>query len=284
MEHVFKALGRKTPLWWSNKYLLDWISPIVMLGITYLITNATGPFHRYLPENDATVGYPLRADTVPSWSLALLWIGCALIILLHAYFNKNWQDFHHGWLSLYACVCFVNVVTISLKVYAGRYRPDWISTFSADNDNEGRFSFPSGHSSNAFASMIWLTLYLLGKYRAFHPVQTVGFTGSALLSSPIAVAFFVAVSRTRDYKHNFSDITAGALLGVLVAYFVYFLYYPPLSSRRSHLPKGYFEEKREENIESGGRRVTSNNPAIHGTRSEDDLLVRPDKVEIVLNA
>jgi hypothetical protein len=49
--------------------------------------------------------------------------------------------------------------------------------------------------------MVWLTLYLLGKYRVFHPVQPVGFSAAVLLSSPMAVAFFVAVSRVRDYKY-----------------------------------------------------------------------------------
>jgi len=265
MEYVFKACGRQTPKWWNNKYILDWISPIVFLGITYFITNATGPFHRYLPPNDPTVAFPARDDTVPAWALIFLWLGTALIILGHAFFNKRPHDGHHGLLSLYACVCLVNVLTIALKTYAGRYRPDWLSSFEPTDSNEGRYSFPSGHASNAFASMVWLALYLLGKYRAFHPVQTIGFTGAVLLSSPIAVAFFVAVSRTRDYRHNFSDITAGSLLGVLVAYFVYFLYYPPLSSRRSHLPKDYVEEK-EDPIR---------------TPSTDDLLdANPSKVEV----
>lgn len=119
--------------------------------------------------------------------------------------------------------------------------------------------------------MVWLSLYLLGKYRAFHPVQTVGFTGAVLLSSPIAVAFFVAVSRVRDYKHNFSDINAGSLLGVLVAYFVYYLYYPPLSSRRSHLPKDYVEEKPD----------YEDDETVTGGPSTENLLdANPSKVEV----
>jgi hypothetical protein len=77
MEYVFKALGRATPKWWNNRFIagtkfsllcnliLDWIFPIVLLGITYFITNATGPFHRYLPVDDDTVAYPIRPDTVP---------------------------------------------------------------------------------------------------------------------------------------------------------------------------------------------------------------------------
>lgn len=77
-----------------------------------------------------------------AWALIFLWLGTALIILGHAIFNKRPHDGHHGLLSLYACVCLVNVITIALKTYAGRYRPDWLSTYAPSDSNEGRFSFP----------------------------------------------------------------------------------------------------------------------------------------------
>ena len=40
-----------------------------------------------------------------------------------------------------------------------------------------------------------------------------------------------------DYHHNFDDITAGSLIGILVAYYGYFVYYPPLSDDNCHQPK-----------------------------------------------
>ena len=59
--------------------------------------------------------------------------------------------------------------------------------------------------------MMWLVLYLYGKYQVHHPEVTSGFGTSMAVSSPLAVAFFIAVSRTMDYHHNFDDIIGGNL-------------------------------------------------------------------------
>jgi diacylglycerol diphosphate phosphatase/phosphatidate phosphatase len=47
----------------------------------------------------------------------------------------------------------------------------------------------------------------------------------------------VAVSRTIDYHHNFSDILAGSLIGAVISYICYFLYFPDLSDPASDQPK-----------------------------------------------
>jgi hypothetical protein len=39
----------------------------------------------------------------------------------------------------------------------------------------------------------------------------------------------VAISRTEDYRHHWQDVSIGALLGTLCAYFAYRQYYPGLS-------------------------------------------------------
>ena len=51
-------------------------------------------------------------------------------------------------------------------------------------------------------------------------------------------------SRTRDYVHNFSDINAGAAIGVSAAMIGYFINYPSLSQRDSDVP--YSESSPEE--------------------------------------
>jgi diacylglycerol diphosphate phosphatase/phosphatidate phosphatase len=40
----------------------------------------------------------------------------------------------------------------------------------------------------------------------------------------------VAISRLDDYRHDVWDVTCGGLLGMLVAWFSYRRYYPPLRS------------------------------------------------------
>jgi membrane-associated phospholipid phosphatase len=225
------------PKWWHKHYLIDWIAPVVMVVIVLAISVFSTPYIRYLPPNDPDVAYPSRPDIVPSYVLGILWIGCFAVVLICRALYKSSHDLHHGILSLLVCVCVANTLTTALKMMAGRYRPDWSNSYSSMNANEGRYSFPSGHASNAFAAMVWLVMYLMGKYRVFHEQRTVGFGPAALISSPILVAMFVAISRTMDYHHNFSDIIGGSLIGVISAMFAYSLYYPSLMHSYCHRPK-----------------------------------------------
>ena len=85
-----------------------------------------------------------------------------------------------------------------------------------------------------------------------------GYTGKAWASAaPLLGAALVAVSRTMDYRHHWQDVTTGGLLGmchtvsltepsgsteyfhsvgIVVGYFAYRQYYPPLTSVKSHRP------------------------------------------------
>jgi diacylglycerol diphosphate phosphatase/phosphatidate phosphatase len=47
---------------------------------------------------------------------------------------------------------------------------------------------------------------------------------------PLLCALLVAISRLDDYRHDVWDVTCGGLLGMLVAWFSYRRYYPPLRS------------------------------------------------------
>nr|CAB3265054.1 lipid phosphate phosphohydrolase 1 [Phallusia mammillata] len=78
---------------------------------------------------------------------------------------------------------------------------------------DARKSFPSGHASFAFYMALYVVMYL--EYRmtsqrtrlARHLVQT----------GVIAWAVWICCSRVFDFKHRFSDVLAGCLLGTLVA-------------------------------------------------------------------
>lgn len=101
---------------------------------------------------------------------------------------------------------------------------------------EGRKSFPSGHSSTAFAGLGFLSFYLSGKLRAF--------TGTAYMwkfvavVAPLILALLIALSRISDYMHNWWDVLIGGSLGLIVALICYRLLYPPISSARCGVPQG----------------------------------------------
>ena len=57
-----------------------------------------------------------------------------------------------------------------------------------------------------------------------------------LALAPLVGAAMIAISRLEDYRHDVYDVTTGAVLGMLLAYFSYRRYYPTLNSPRCDIP------------------------------------------------
>lgn len=57
-----------------------------------------------------------------------------------------------------------------------------------------------------------------------------------LALAPLLGAALIAISRCEDYRHDVYDVTTGSLLGLLVAYYTYRRYYPPLRNTRCATP------------------------------------------------
>ncbi|XP_017123516.1 putative phosphatidate phosphatase isoform X2 [Drosophila elegans] len=99
---------------------------------------------------------------------------------------------------------------------AGRYIQEFTCKgvgSSARMLKEMRLSFPSGHSSFTFFAMVYLALYLQARMT---------WRGSKLLRhllqfAFIMVAWYTALSRVSDYKHHWSDVLAGSLIGSICA-------------------------------------------------------------------
>lgn len=61
--------------------------------------------------------------------------------------------------------------------------------------------------------------------------------GRVLLAlTPLLGAALIAISRCEDYRHDVWDVTAGSTIGILIAYYTYRRYYPPLRSSRCDVP------------------------------------------------
>eukprot|EP00900_Chrysochromulina_parva_P000450 jgi/Chrpa1/10405/Chrysochromulina_OHIO_Genome00004275-RA len=121
----------------------------------------------------------------------------------------------------------VKLLSEALKV--GRLRPDFLArcvpvngvcTGVASVVEEGRRSFPSGHSALSFAGLGFVSLCLGARL-----VQAPGRSGAlwklCVVALPWLLALHVALSRVADYWHHWEDVLVGSLLGHVAAYTTY---------------------------------------------------------------
>lgn len=114
----------------------------------------------------------------------------------------------------------------------------------------------------------------MGKLQVYREEHASNFGKTVLVTSPMCLAFFVAISRTIDYHHNYSDVIAGSLVGYAVAYYVYFMYYPALTSKNSHLPKLHIELiEVTANIELSGISVITDKQACDSANYDGKAVV-----------
>lgn len=78
---------------------------------------------------------------------------------------------------------------------------------------EARLSFPSGHSSFSAYTMLYLAIYLQARMT---------WSGSDLLRPllqlvSLMMAWYTGMSRVSDYKHHWSDVLSGFLIGLIAA-------------------------------------------------------------------
>jgi hypothetical protein len=112
------------------------------------------------------------------------------------------------------------LVTGAIKTVVGRRRPDW----SADIDSDSsRRSFPSGHSTQAFAIATYAILYLRGHVFDTRRGDSVlpwwelaAYTGIGLGAAA------VAGERVLHNRHNLSDVAIGGLLGTVSSSLFYY--------------------------------------------------------------
>ncbi|KAG8865164.1 hypothetical protein FRB96_000053 [Tulasnella sp. 330] len=254
-----RLMDRKRRLRLLMSYAPDWIITIVVTGLFYIVGNVHG-FRRNFSLNDEGIQYPYAVkERVPTYALVLISLVSPLVIMpvINVITVRSLWDWHNSWLGLILSWGLTGTLTNIVKVTAGRPRPDLIdrcqpmdgsqnaamyglvtSAICTQTDavimKDGWRSFFSGHSSLSFAGLGFLFFYTSGK---LHLYDNRGRAGKAWIAFlPLAGATLVAISRTMDYRHHFGDVVAGALVGLITAWFCYKQYYPPLHSALSHHP------------------------------------------------
>eukprot|EP00761_Pharyngomonas_kirbyi_P003029 gb/GECH01003033.1/.p1 GENE.gb/GECH01003033.1/~~gb/GECH01003033.1/.p1 ORF type:complete len:296 (+),score=37.66 gb/GECH01003033.1/:1-888(+) len=228
---------RRRPSWWHNSYIIDWVLLLVSLIILIIMETAIPPWSgRSFNPSDPALSFPLQSSIFPTWSLILIaFVTPIIVITIMQIWVKSGHDFHHAILSLLEAFLINGLITNTFKLLVGRYRPDWIERCDPNDSGicqssntseiaDGRKSFPSGHSSVSFCGMTFLSLYLAGK---LHLMSRHGgeFWKAVIVGIPEMIAGFVAVSRTMDYHHHFSDIIAGTLIGISCSVVFYLMNY-----------------------------------------------------------
>jgi len=173
-------------------------------------------------------------------------------------FKSRLWELNCGILGLLLGVGSSFVITAALKNAIGKPRPDIIARCNMPQDiaagflrvenftlatfdlcdqpdhaklKDGFRSFPSGHSSSAWAGLFYLSLYLMGKLHVLDSRGEVWKTFVVLI--PSLGAALIAGSRIMDARHHPFDVITGSLLGIATAWAAYRQYFPPLSDFRA---------------------------------------------------
>jgi len=227
---------------WS-KYDIGNILLIIVLAGLLGIIETIEPHHRYIMNiSDPSINYPLVNETVPSWMLiplvGIIPIGCILAIHFYQRYNgmvSAKRELYYVLFGYFYSLVLTLLMTSFIKHVAGRprpnfvqlsgYQPDGTFTGTPHNISNAYQSFPSGHTSSAFAGLGYLSLYFIRlsfPSSNFHSrelgqdyhVNQGWKTVICLL--PIGLATFIGLTRIVDYFHGFDDVSIGALLGLLI--------------------------------------------------------------------
>ncbi|XP_053977688.1 phospholipid phosphatase 5 isoform X1 [Hylaeus anthracinus] len=243
------AMARGTDL--LTGFWFDVLLRILLAGLFIELEKAE-PFTRKIHEDELWLYKNPRTDSyVPTTILwPLVFLMPAIVIFLAFLVYKNRTDFYQAVLSVTLALGFNGVITDVIKLIVGRPRPDFFWRCFPDgkinpdfkcNGNpiairDGKKSFPSGHSSFAFASFGFIALYIAGKLHTFSLTGKGQAWKLCAFILPICIALVIALSRTCDYHHHWQDVVAGSIIGYFLAYMCYRHYYPPLDSQVCHKP------------------------------------------------
>nr|ACO15301.1 Phosphatidic acid phosphatase type 2 domain-containing protein 1B [Caligus clemensi] len=251
----------------SRISLFDFFKEIsIRLGLTglFLYTNSSDPFHRVISRREAEdlYHYPHSESYVTGKDLLVICMSVPLLTVLFLYYMKrDVRSLVIALLTITLILPLNGFVVNIIKIAVGRPRPDflsrcwpnagdipWAEFDSMKSDQglhcagdplavlEGRKSFPSGHSSMAFASFMFVFLYTAGKLKTFSPRDKAGSIESLSLLiafAQILVPSFIAISRTCDYHHHWQDVLVGSGIGSLTSIAIYNRYFHSIFSEKS---------------------------------------------------
>lgn len=187
--------------------------------------------------NDPALSHPFTGDTI-SWKLLLattVFLPLAVMLLVERIYHYDKTVRHKQamcWFKEYLFGVLINLVTVqTLKLIVGSPRPHFFDTCSPKEAltcqgseyvssytctkahwvSQSDRSFPSGHTSLAVHTGLFLAYYL-------HRRTSCPTTSKILIIQILCVATAVlcSVSRMTDHRHHWWDVLAGAVIAAPV--------------------------------------------------------------------
>jgi phosphatidate phosphatase len=187
------------------------LGPILIILFVELVNARLMPFQRN--TRNQTLQQRRRKFLICLFhGLSLFILGCAITLLLTE-IGKKWV----GRLRPHfidVCQPDIKAVRCEETAASGSYY-NAISTSGSfcknqvKNVNEARVSFPSGHSSYSWYSMVFLIIYV--EARLF--LLRLRYIKPLIQMTAFIAAFVTCLSRVSDYHHRGSDVAGGTVLG-----------------------------------------------------------------------
>ncbi|QIX01410.1 hypothetical protein AMS68_006927 [Peltaster fructicola] len=237
---------------WQRSYAGDYLG-LGLLVVAYLLIGLLGePFHQMFRLNDYRLQHPhAEVERVPVYMLIVYAavIPAVVLCIWNLLFRLDAHKAHVTILGLAISIITTSFLTDVFKNLIGRPRPDLIARCSpipaTPHDelvtiavctetnhhllHDGWRSFPSGHSSFAFAGLGWLTLFLASQTHCIQPRASLA--TFLLCVAPLIGAGIIAISRLEDYRHDVGDVLVGSALGLTIAFLTWRRYYPSLYAK-----------------------------------------------------
>ncbi|KAF2745090.1 acid phosphatase/Vanadium-dependent haloperoxidase [Sporormia fimetaria CBS 119925] len=208
--------------------------------------------------------YPLRNEIIPIWAAALIAFFVPFVVFLICQIRvRSFWDVNNATIGLLYALIAAAVFQVFIKWLIGGLRPHFLQVcqprvppFELPSGNGYRLimydrkvcqgnqdqiddaleSMPSGHTTAAFAGLVFLYLYLNGKLKVFsnyHPAMW----KLIALYAPILGACLIGGALTIDEYHNWYDVLAGAIIGTIFAFSAYRMVYASIwDFRFNHIP------------------------------------------------
>ncbi|KAK5124985.1 hypothetical protein LTR85_001175 [Meristemomyces frigidus] len=292
---LYEAIQR----FWRKSYAGDYLGLIVLLAAYLLVQFLNEPWHRMFRLDDPRIGFPhAEVERVP---VSLLFVYAAaiplvLLILWAIILQPSLHKTHVTILGLAVTIILTSFITDVLKDAIGRPRPDLIARckpamtapmhelvtvdICTETDHhtlhDGWRSFPSGHSSFAFAGLGYFAMFLASQTHAIRPRASLAVVLICL--TPLLAAALIAISRLEDYRHDVGDVVCGSLLGFAVALYNWRRYYPSLLSKGCNEPHTPPSSSGRSSPSGGFQRVRDEEEG-YGTTAESRYSIGGDEAE-----